>query len=112
MVMEVSDVLKLVDSWYKALMVGGGGVFIGTLFFPVHGIKPETALLLSGGAFLLGLGEWKNHKEVSWIKEANAYTGGPAFMRATVRQPDLVGVLFEVVGIVLLGVAVWRLIHY
>ena len=110
--MDVSDVLKLVDSWYRAPMVGGGGVFVGTLFFPVHGIRPETALLLSGGAFLVGLGEWKNHKEVSWIKEPNVYTGGAAFMRAIVRQPDLVGVLFETVGVVLLCVATWRLLHH
>jgi hypothetical protein len=110
--MDFSGLVKLADSWYKALMVLGGGLFAGSLFFPVHGISSQQALLLSGGVFLIGLGEWKNHKELSWWKEANAYTGGPALMQALVRKADPVGVVFELAGALSFAVGVWKIAHH
>jgi len=52
------------------------------------GLTNSQLQLLSGGAFLLGLGEWKKHKEDSWIKPPNAYTGPAAVITQTVRSAD------------------------
>jgi len=111
--MDIGDFLKglAIDAWYKALMYLGGTVFVVSLFVDVKGIGNINAQLLSGGCFLLGLGEWKNHKVVSWIKPPNVNTGGSALMSATIRKPDFVGVGLETIGVVLLGLAVWRLVH-
>lgn len=88
----------------------GGAVFAVSLFVDVKGIGNVNAQLLSGGCFLLGLGEWKNHKVESWIKPPNAYTGGTALMSSTVRKPDFIGVLLLILGVALLCVAAWRII--
>ncbi len=111
--MNIGDFLKglAIDAWYKALMYLGGAVFAMSLFVDVRGIGNVRAQLLSSGCFLIGLGEWKNHKVQSWIKPPNAYTGGAALMSATVRKPDFVGVLFEILGTALLCVAAWKIIH-
>ena len=111
--MNIGDFLKglAIDAWYKALMYLGGAVFAVSLFIDVKGIGNVNAQILSGGCFLLGLGEWKNHKVASWIKPPNAYMGGAALMSATVRKPDFVGVLLEILGVVLLGLAAWRVIR-
>ncbi|MDW7777306.1 MAG: hypothetical protein SCH39_13355 [Methanosarcinales archaeon] len=58
--------------------------------------------LFASGIFFLGLGEWKNHKWISWIKEANVYTGEPALMKKKVREPDLIGYIFILIGISLI----------
>ena len=110
--MDVSDVLKSlsIDTWYKAVMCLGGGILAVSFFLPVHGISSVELQLLSSGTFLFGLGEWKNHKRESWIKPPNAYTGGAAFLNATVRRPDFVGVLFDLVGVCLFAFGVWKII--
>jgi hypothetical protein len=111
--MDIGDFLKglVIDAWYKALMYLGGAVFAVSLFVDVKGIGNVTAQLLSGGAFLLGLGEWKNHKVQSWIKPPNVYTGGAALMSSTVRKPDFVGIVLETLGVVLLCIAAWRIVR-
>lgn len=76
----------------------------------VKGLTNIQLQLLSGGAFLIGLGEWKNHKVASWIKPANAYTGGPALMRATVRESDALGIILDLVGIFLIGLFVHNML--
>jgi hypothetical protein len=111
--MNIGDFLRslVIDAWYKVLICLGGAVFAMSLFVDVKGIGNVNAQLISGGCFLLGLGEWKNHKVESWIKPPNAYTGGAALMRATVRKPDFIGVLLEILGVALLCVAAWKIIH-
>jgi hypothetical protein len=89
----------------------GGVVLAVSFFLPVRGISNGELQLLSSGIFLLGLGEWKNHKEESWIKPPNAYTGGAAFLSGTVRRPDFVGILFEFVGVCLFLFGVWKIVQ-
>ena len=93
--------LKL-DSWYKACLYIGGVVLVVSFVVEVKGITNLQLQLLAGGSFFIGLGEWKNHKPVSWIKEANFWTGGPALMKGIVRKPDLVGRLFNLIGVILI----------
>jgi hypothetical protein len=99
------------DTWYKALIYVGGAVFVASLFVDVKGLTNSQLQLLSGGALLLGLGEWKKHKEHSWIKPPNAYTGPAAIVTQTIRSRDSVGTLFDVVGVALILFSVFRILR-
>jgi len=112
--MDIADLLKVfrIDVWYKAVMYVGAVLFAFSLFVEVKGLTNSQLQLLSGGAFLLGIGEWKNHKIESWIKPPNAYTGGAALVRSVVRKPDLVGYTFDLLGILLMVIAVWRILRH
>jgi len=109
--MDVGDFLKnfAIDTWYKAVMYLGGVVTAVSFFVEVKGLTNHQLQLLSGGAFLIGLGEWKNHKEVSQFKAPNAYTGGAAIITQTVRLPDLVGRAFDLIGVCMIGLGLWRI---
>jgi hypothetical protein len=111
--MNVPDVLKslAIDTWYKVFIALGAVVLVLSLFTEVKGIKSSHVQLISMGVLLIGVGEWKNHKVVSWIKEANAYTGPAALMQGVTRQPDFVGRSLLLVGIALVITGVWRIFH-
>jgi hypothetical protein len=111
--MDASSLFKnfKIDIWYKAVMYLGAVVFVISLFSPVKGLTNSQVQLLSGGAFLLGLGEWKNHKVISGIKPPNAYTGPAAFIQTTVRSADFIGLLLDGGGIVLILLAIWRILR-
>ena len=97
--------LKL-DKWYKVLTYVGGILLILSFFFEVKGITNSQLQLLSGGIFFLGMGEWKNHKTDSWIKPPNAYTGQTALITRTEWRPDLIGLLFDIIGITLIFLSI------
>ena len=65
----------------------------------------KQLILFSFGILLIGLGEWKNHKNCSWIKPPNAYTGPATVIKTKSRTADLVGVIFNFIGIVLIILA-------
>ncbi len=98
------------NTWYKAFTYIGGVGLITSLFAEVKGITNGQAQLLSLAFFLIGIGEWKNHKTASWIKQANAYTGGPALMSAKVRQPDAFGVGCDILGVIFAIIGVMSII--
>jgi len=102
--------LKL-DTWYMVIMYLGGFAFIVSLVAPVKGMTNSQLELLSGGAFLCGLGEWKNHKVKSVFKPPNAYTGPAGIMQWTERSPDFLGILFDVVGIGLMALSILRMVR-
>jgi hypothetical protein len=108
---EYMDISKLlsnlkIDVWYKALFYIGSLCLVGSLFVDVKAITNGQLQLLSAGAMCIGLGEWKNHKVASWIKPPNVYTGGPALMSAPIRCPDVLGIVFDLIGIALLVIGV------
>jgi hypothetical protein len=111
--MDVSDFLKnfAIDTWYKAVVYLGGVVLAVSFFVDVRGLTNHQLQLLAGGAFLIGLGEWKNHKVASWIKPPNAYTGGAALMSGTIRKLDFIGSLFELAGVCMIGLGIWRILR-
>ena len=90
---ELFKNLKL-DAWYKVLVYFGGVLFILSLFVPItiEGITNMQIALISLGMFLLGLGEWKNHKYTYWYDFV-------IVVRAIIRKPDIVGILLDIVGI-------------
>ncbi|HNY39348.1 MAG TPA: hypothetical protein PKJ41_03105 [Bryobacteraceae bacterium] len=109
--MDVGDFLKsfAIDTWYKALLYLGGVVLAVSFFVEVKGLTNQQLQLLAGGAFLIGLGEWKNHKVASWIKPPNVYTGGPALMTAKIREADFVGVVLDLAGVILIVLGIVRI---
>ena len=98
------------DTWYKVVMYAGVVLFAVGLVVNIHGITSGEALLIGVGLFLVGLGEWKNHKVASWIKPPNVYTGPAAFMQATVRKPDAFGLLLDALGVVALCFGIWHIV--
>ena len=111
--MDVGSLLKnlSLDTWYKVVMTLGGAVLAASFFLEVKGVTNQQLQLLSGGAFLIGLGEWKNHKVMQWFKPPNIYTGGPALMSQKVRSPDLIGWFLDLAGFVLLLAGIWKIIR-
>ena len=95
--MDLFKALKL-DDWYMAFVYVGGLILIFSLFVPTQWIANKYAVLFSAGTFLIGIGEWKNHKHLSWLKEANAFTGPAAVMKVKRRMPDFIGILFDISG--------------
>ena len=110
--MTLPDFLKnlALDTWYKALVYLGGTLFALSLFLDVKGLTNPQLQLLASGAFLFGLGRWKNQKVVAWIKPPNAYTGGAALIQRPVRKPDILGVLLELFGVILFLLGLWRIL--
>jgi len=110
--MSLVDFFKnlVLDTWYKALVYFGGVVLILSLFVEAKGISNSQLQLLSAGVFLLGLGEWKNHKFIPQIKPANAYTGPALYMNVPVWKPDVLGILLDLSGIGLLVLGIRSLL--
>lgn len=100
----------VLDTWYKALVYLGGVVLVLSLFIDVKGITNSQLQLLSSGVFLIGLGEWKNHKFIQQIKPPNAYTGPAMLMSIPVWKPDIIGILLDLGGITLLVLGIRSLI--
>jgi hypothetical protein len=111
---NVPDILKslAIDTWYKVFIALGAVVLVLSLFTEVKGIKNSHAQLVSAGILLIGVGEWKNHKIRAWIKPPNAYTGPAAYIQNVVREPDLVGILFVSLGVILVAIGIWRILHH
>ncbi len=111
--MEIQNLFKnfAIDSWYKAVLYIGAVLLVVSFFVDVRGISNGQLQLLAAGAFLIGLGEWKNHKVASWFKPPFVYTGPPALMSTKIRQPDAFGILLDVAGAILLSLAIWSLIR-
>jgi hypothetical protein len=112
------DLLKglQIDAWYKVFVYLGAVGFIISLFIDVKGITNQELLIFSLGLFFIGVGEWKNHKWLSYIKPPNAYTGPSAFIQQEARHPDFVGVSFDVIGVLLLALSavslIWRFLFH
>jgi hypothetical protein len=101
--------LKL-DSWYMAITYLGGVALLLSFFVEVQGISNNYLQILAGGIFLFGLGEWKNHKDESYMKPSNAYTGPAAIISYKIRRPDAFGVLLEVIGILMIGYGIFLIV--
>jgi len=109
----MDDILNklALDAWYKVL------VYVGAIFFgvgllnDVRVITNGQLMLLGSGLFFIGVGEWKNRKVISEFKEANAYTGPAGILSAKIRKPDMLGRLFDAIGVLLVVLAVWQIVE-
>jgi hypothetical protein len=111
--LNLGDLLKYftIDKWYKVFIVVGAIFFGISLAFEVKGITNFQAQLLSGGIFFIGIGEWKNHKVYKSIMPANAYTGGPGIITSIKREPDSLGIIFDIIGIALIVTFFYQIIN-
>lgn len=98
--MTITDLLKnlKLDEYYMLFVYLGSVLLCFSLFVPTQWLSNKQLGLFSLGILCIGLGEWKNHKFVSWIKPANAYTGGTALITNKIRQPDLIGNIIIFIG--------------
>jgi hypothetical protein len=110
--MSIGDFFKglILDAWYKAFMYIGGIALLLSFFLDVKGLTNSQLQLIAGGVFLLGIGEWKNHKQDSWVKPPNVYTGPTALITRTAWKPDIIGLALDLIGIALLVIGVVSII--
>jgi len=109
--MEFSNILRnlKIDTWYKAFVYLGGLVLTISFFVEAKGITNTQLQLLSAGVFFVGIGEWKNRKILAYMKPSNAY-GPAALFQKPIRKPDLVGILFDIIGVFLIILGTWSII--
>jgi hypothetical protein len=90
-----------IDYWYQALMVVCVVVFLmcGADLLKAFPIVPTAAI--SAGGFFVGLGEWINHPLQTKVGPGMVITGHP-------RSNSVIGVLFVVVGLGLVGFGLFR----
>ncbi len=110
--MGFSDIFQnlKIDTWYKVFVYLGGVVLVISLFVEVKGITNTQLQLLSAGCFFIGIGEWKNHKVEVWTKPPNVYTGPAALIQVPIRKADMIGIILDVVGLVLIIFGGWNII--
>lgn len=109
--MSLPEIFKdlSLDKWYKVLVYLGGVVLVLSFFLEVKGTIGNTNLqLLAGGAFLIGMGEWNNHHETKQITTPSVY--GQYELTRRFRRVTPFGLLLDVIGLVLLGFAIWNII--
>lgn len=80
-------------TWYKAVMAVAGPAFLITL------AQRDVLALIALGAFLVGLGEWKNHRR---FIEFGSVAGYVAKRTDVERKTTLLGVLLQIAGGVLI----------
>jgi len=100
--------LKL-DIWYKVLIP------IGAIIFLYAGIvtSDKELMLLGFGLFLIGIGEWKNHKVHSEHRPETIYNV-EQWIHTLERRPDALGILLDVMGVIALivwGLGFFDIIH-
>ncbi len=101
-----------IDSWYMVFVYLGGLLLVFSLFIPTQWITNKQLILFSTGILLIGLGEWKNYKHYTEIKEPNVYTGAPLVIRAKIRKPDIIGLFFEAIGLILIIITIINFIIF
>jgi hypothetical protein len=112
--MPFSDLLKylVIDSWYKLLVYVGFILFVISQIYKLQTtITSAQLMLLSGGLFLVGLGEWlfRSHRLVSYAP--NAYIAPKGMLvKEELRKPNIIGMLLQLVGISLIGIFIYSIV--
>jgi predicted transporter len=91
------------DVWYKVPLVIAAVALITSLFVPVQGISNTQLQLVSVGVLLASLGVWMNHKRQKEIRPLPGSEGTLALYDFTIRRPTFLGILFIVLGVILLA---------
>lgn len=95
--------------WYHLFIVLGIAGAAASLTVDLKGIENRHALLVSLGILLIGIGEWINHPlrtaivSATFASPAGGITGHP-------RKNSALGVLFDIAGLVLFGIGLWKII--
>jgi hypothetical protein len=98
-----------IKAWYH-LFIALGILGIGaSATVDLKGIQNAHALLVSLGVLLIGIGEWINHPLQTAILPANYLYGGGK-ITGYPRNNSFLGVAFDVAGVALFAVGVWKII--
>lgn len=102
------DSLKL-DVWYMFILYMGTFGFFISLFYKPEGVEYNITIPFFFGLILLGLGEWKRERMLHQIKPPNVYTGGTMLISQKIQVMDVLGILLEIIGILLIAFSIWNL---
>lgn len=98
-----------VEHWYHVFVALGATGAIASLSVDVKGISNAHALLLSLGLMFIGVGEWINHPLQTRLMHPSVYAPGGGIITGHPRSASALGSLFDVLGFLLLGVAVFKI---
>jgi len=97
-----------IDRWFKSIMYFAGVIFVLSLVRPIQILTNEAIAASGAGLFLYGLGRWKNEKTLTGIQDAG-YRGIFKYSQKQ-RKPDIVGLILEIIGIVFIAFAMYRIV--
>lgn len=98
-----------IDAWYKWFAYMGAAFLLTAIFFESKAFSNNQIFLLGLGSFLIGVGEWKNHKVAVSFKQSNAYTGPAGYFEWPERHPDALGIILDIVGGVSITIAFYSI---
>lgn len=96
------------EHWYKMIVLLSAIIFMlcGAGLLPA--LPTTTTLLVSLGCFFVGIGEWINHAtEIEFLPPSAFRPSG--HLTYQVRKPRLLGSLFNLLGLLLTGIGVFKL---
>ena len=95
------------DYWYQVVMVVSIVVFLLAATGALKALPTVPTVLISLGAFWIGVGEWVNHPVQSRFVSGTAYHPS-AVLTSHPRQPKAVGTFFLWLGIILVAWGIFR----
>jgi hypothetical protein len=98
-----------IEHWYHLLIVIGSAGAIASMTVELKGVANAHALLTSLGILFIGIGEWVNHPLQTKLVAPNAYFPGGGKITAYPRRPRALGSLFDLLGAVLIGIAIYKI---
>jgi hypothetical protein len=96
------------DYWYHVVIVASAAVFLLAASDVLKALPLAPVLAMSGGAFLVGLGEWINHPLQTSIMTPSAFMPG-GIITGHPRNNRPIGLLFDAVGLALIGYGIYRI---
>lgn len=97
------------DYWYQVLMVVSVVVFLSVGAGLLHAFPTVPTAIISLGGFFVGLGELINHPLQTALVPPSTYHP-PGVITGHPRNSSLLGVGFLVLGLVLVGIGVFKLL--
>ena len=98
-----------IEHWYHVLVVLGAAGAVAALSIDLKGIANAHALSLFLGVLFIGLGEWINHPLQTKLMPPNVYVPGGGIISGNPRNPSLVGSLFDLLGFILICIAIYKI---
>jgi len=72
----------------------------------VRKVTNKQVILISLGIFFSALGEWKNHKYLSWWETPTV------FAQTKIRKPDVIGIFFDILGLSLFFIGIFDFLGF
>ena len=98
-----------IEHWYHVLVALGAAGTVAALSIELKGIANAHALSMFLGLMFVGIGEWINHPLQTKLMPPNAYAPGGGIISGHPRNPSLLGSLFDILGFLLISVAVYKI---